>query len=69
MWQRAHALGQAEPAQDRPAQRIQTIAAHFFARKFFAIEQDDVQSGPCAKGRAARAGRAAADYGNVVEHT
>src|SRR6266567_7074810 len=44
-----------------PALRIQAIAAHFLARKFFAFNQERAQSVGRAKGRAGRARRSAPD--------
>ena len=59
--QLAHALRNAEPLEHRRAGRIQTIAANFLTREFFAFEEKRTQTGACAEGRARCAGRAAAD--------
>jgi hypothetical protein len=50
-----------------PAGWIQTIAANFFAGKFFPLENYGSQTGERAKRRAARSGWAAAHDGNI-EH-
>jgi hypothetical protein len=65
MRQILHALSKLEPLQDGPARRIQTVAAHFLARKLFPVEYECLQAAHGAKRGAARAGRAAADDCNV----
>jgi hypothetical protein len=61
MRQTSNAVHQFEPSQDRPARRIQAVAANFLARKFLSFENHGSQTGRRAKGSAARPGRAAAD--------
>src|SRR5437016_3867249 len=61
MRQLSDALGDPEPAQDRPTRWIQTIAADFFARKFFALEKEGAQSSGGAKRRTGRSGGPAPD--------
>ncbi len=51
--------------QDRPAARIQTVAADFFAGKDGALEQERAQTGLRAKGRATRARRTAPHDGDI----
>src|SRR5439155_15711079 len=65
MRQGMSARKQFQPAQHRPARRIDAIAANFFARKFLALDQDGSQSGSCAKCRAGRSGRTAADHRDI----
>ena len=65
MRQIPHSLGELELLQDRPARRIQTIAAYFLARKLFPVEHECSQAGCSAERCAARPGRAAADDCNV----
>jgi hypothetical protein len=57
----SHPLIDSELSQNRPALRIQTIAAHFLPRKFFALDQNRLQSGSSAKCCADRPGGSAAD--------
>jgi hypothetical protein len=54
-----------QPFQDGPARRIQTVAAHFLARKFFPVEYQGLQTGHGAKRAATRSGWPAADDCNV----
>ena len=55
------ALGDPEPAQDRPARWIQAIAANFFAREFLALEKEGAQSSGGAKRRTSRSAGPAPD--------
>src|SRR5438067_11203373 len=57
--QDSNALIDFKSPQDRPALRIQTIAAHLLTREFFALSQDDAQSAGRTKSRAGRARRSA----------
>jgi hypothetical protein len=57
-----------ESGQHRPAGRIQAIAADFFARKLFALEQEGLNTRARAKGGAGRSSRSASDNGNI-EHS
>src|SRR5215831_1304330 len=68
MRQISHPLRELKPLQNRPARRIQTVAAHFLARKFFPVEHDRSQPGEGAKRGTARSGRSAADDCNVEKH-
>jgi hypothetical protein len=54
-----------ELPQNRPALRIQTIAAHFLPRKFFALDQNRPQSGNSAKCCANRSRGSSADDCNI----
>jgi hypothetical protein len=65
MLQTPHALSETKPLQHRPARWIQTIAANFFAGKFFTLEYQGFQTDHCAKRGAARSGWPAADNCNV----
>jgi hypothetical protein len=65
MRQIAHSIREFQPLQDGPARRIQTVAAHFLARKFFPVEYQGLQTGHRAKCGAARSSWAAADDCNV----
>jgi hypothetical protein len=65
MRQILHSVRELQPFQDGPARRIQTVAAHFLARKFFPVEYQGLQTGHCAKRAAARSGWPAADDCNV----
>src|SRR5437870_2225737 len=51
MWQAANSVGDSQSPQSGPASRVQTIAANFFARKFFALEQNCSQFSGGAKCR------------------
>src|SRR6516164_4652759 len=68
MRQIPHALRKLKPLQNKPARRIQTVAAHFLARKFFPVEHDRSQPGEGAKRGTARSSRPAADDCNVEKH-
>jgi hypothetical protein len=65
MRQRANAFEDFEPAQDRPARRIQAIAADFLAREFLAFEQERAQTCLRAKRCASRSRRTGADNDDV----
>jgi hypothetical protein len=58
-------LRQSESMQDRQARWVDAIAANFFARKSFALNQSYAQSGGGAERRATRPSRAASDNGNI----
>jgi hypothetical protein len=64
----ADPLRDAEASQNRPARRVQTIAAYFFARESFALDHDHAQSRGGAKRGTARAARTAADNCDVGGH-
>src|SRR5262245_47538304 len=68
MRQIPHFLREHEPLQDGPARRIQTVAAHFLARKFFPVEHQGLQTGHRAKSGATRSGWPAAYDCNVENH-
>jgi hypothetical protein len=65
MRQNPHSLRERQLLQDGPARRIQTVAAHFLAWKFFPVEYEGAQTGHCAKRAAARSGWPGADDCNV----
>src|SRR4051812_27478058 len=65
MRQLPHSIGDVQSLQHRPARWIQTVAAHFLARKFFPLEHQSLQTGHCAKRSTARSGGSAADDCNV----
>src|SRR6266480_2112954 len=58
-------LRKAEAFQYRPARRIQTVAAHFFTRKFFPLKNERAQPGQRTKCRTARSSRSGAHDCNV----
>src|SRR6516225_8112931 len=68
MRQIPHPLRKLKPLQNRPARRIQTVAAYFLARKFFPVEHDRSQPGEGAKSGTARSGRSTANDCNVEKH-
>ena len=58
-------FGELEFLQDQPARRIDAIAADFFAREFFTLQNQRSQSGGRAKRSAGRTGRSATDNRNI----
>ena len=58
-------FGNVESFQDRPGRGIDAIAADFFARKFFALENKRSQSGCGAKRGTSRTGGSATDDRNI----
>src|SRR5947209_14292408 len=58
-------IAQPKSLQNRQAGRVHAISANFFARKFFAFDQDDPQAGRSAKSGASRPRRSASDNHHV----
>ena len=58
-------LLETEAFEHRPTRWIQTVAAHFFAGKIFALKNERMQTSQRTKCRTARSGRAAAHYCDI----
>jgi hypothetical protein len=58
-------LLETEAFEHRPTRRIQTVAAHFFAGKIFALKNERMQTSQRTKCRTARSGWAAAHYCDI----
>ena len=52
VWRTSNPLGHFQPSQDRPAGRVQAIAANFLAREFFAFDDYRSKTGSRARSRA-----------------
>ena len=67
MWQSSDPILELKPSDNRPALRVQTIAANFLAWKLFPFDHNGPQSTRSAKTGTARSGRAATDNHDVTD--